>query len=120
MACILKMLLSVIMMLRQHTVSLLWAAVPNLILACLCFAVSSGTTLGLRCFSLLSESALDCVDTDLQGKLLLNFGCNSSSCCSRFALLLLCCCKNNMNILEIIIAGSGATLLTNMSASKTI
>ena len=34
-----------------HNVSLLWAAVPILILACLCLADSSGTTLGLRCFS---------------------------------------------------------------------
>ena len=38
MGCILKMLLSVIMVLHQHTVSVLWAAVPNLILVCLCFA----------------------------------------------------------------------------------
>ena len=40
------------------------------------------------------HTALDCADTDLEGKLLLNFGCDSSS---RFTLLLLCCCKNMLN-----------------------
>ncbi len=50
MGCILKTLLSVIMVSRQHTVFDLWAKVPYLVLVSLYFAVSIDTTLGLRCF----------------------------------------------------------------------
>ncbi len=46
----LKTLLSVIMVSSQHTLSDLWATVPNLDLVSLCFAAKIGTTLGLRCF----------------------------------------------------------------------